>query len=118
MRLARDVALQVGADFLFDLAIVGFLFGAGGGSPQLSLVNILSMTDARHLYQQFCVVDGVDDAVIADANTPLAVSALKFLAARRAGIGGEIFQARNDARDQFAGQFLKFLAALEVSATL
>src|ERR1019366_3317332 len=30
LRLARDVALQVGADFLLDHAIVGFLFGAGG----------------------------------------------------------------------------------------
>src|ERR1039458_4514961 len=30
LRLARDVALQVGADFFFDHAVVGFLFGAGG----------------------------------------------------------------------------------------
>src|ERR1700674_4913875 len=28
--LARDVALQIGADFLLDYAIVGLLFGAGG----------------------------------------------------------------------------------------
>src|SRR5208337_562743 len=30
LRLPRDVALQVSADFLFDHAVVGFLFGAGG----------------------------------------------------------------------------------------
>jgi hypothetical protein len=30
LRLARDVAFQVGADFLLDHAVVGFLFGAGG----------------------------------------------------------------------------------------
>src|ERR1700730_4464276 len=28
--LPRDVALQIGADFLLDHAIVGLLFGAGG----------------------------------------------------------------------------------------
>src|SRR5215471_10238136 len=30
LRLLRDVALQVGADFFFDHAEVGFLFVAGG----------------------------------------------------------------------------------------
>jgi hypothetical protein len=45
------------------------------------------VTDARHLNQQFRVVDGVDNAVVAYANAPLMVSALHFLAARWPWIG-------------------------------
>src|SRR5208282_1402661 len=77
-------------------------------TPQSSFVGRTSVTDTRHLHQQSFVVDGVYHAVVADANAPFAVSALQLLAARWAGIEGKIFQARNDARDQLAGQLLKF----------
>src|SRR5271157_1774672 len=76
---------------------------------QSSFVNLAPVTDSRHLHQQFRVVDGVHHAVVPHTNAPLAITAPELLAARRTGIGSKVFQARNDARDPFAGQFLEFL---------
>ena len=67
-----------------------------------SMERSAPVTDARHLHQQFRVIDGVDSAVVAYPNAPLTVSALHFLAAWWPWIGCETFQARNDARDQLS----------------
>jgi len=46
-----------------------------------SFVHLASVTDSRHLHQQFSVVDGVHHAVVTDTNTPLAIAAPEFLGA-------------------------------------
>src|ERR1017187_1312342 len=87
----------------------GGVKGAGGSSArQSSLVYFSAVTNSRHLHQQFCVVDGVYHAVVAHTNAPLVITASELFAARRTGIGGEIFQARNDARDQLGGELFEF----------
>ena len=73
-------------------------------APQLPLVYLASMTDSRHLHSGHCVVDCVHYAVVTHADAPLLIAAFQLLAARRQGIGDEIFQARSDARDHWAGQ--------------
>jgi hypothetical protein len=67
------------------------------------------VTDSRHFYQKSSVVDGVHRAVVTDTNAPLALAAPEFLGARRTRIGGEIFQVRNEARDQLGGELFEFL---------
>jgi hypothetical protein len=66
------------------------------------------VTDSRHFRQRFSVVDGVYHAVITDTNAPLTFAAAELLAAGRTRIGGEVFQATNQARDQLAGEILEF----------
>lgn len=56
------------------------------GCPRLSFVHPAPVTDARHLKQQFLVIDGVDHSVVAHANAPFAVAALHLLAARWPGL--------------------------------
>lgn len=67
---------------------------------RLSVVNFAAMANAGNFDHELLVIDGVYDAVIADTNAPLAVSAVEFLTARRAGIRGQKFQARKDSCDQ------------------
>ena len=44
------------------------------------------------------VVDGVHHALVTHTDAPLFITAFELLAARRAGIVGQIFQVWNDAR--------------------
>src|ERR1035437_4074324 len=77
---------------------------------QSSFVDLPPVTDSRHFHQQSCVVDGVDHA-----DAPLLITAPELLAAGWTWIGGKIFQARNDALDQLAGQLLSSFSALDVN---
>src|SRR5580693_5527598 len=74
----------------------------------LPFVDLTPVTNSRHLHQQSCIIDGVHHAPIPHAYAPLAVSAFELLAAARTGIGGKILQARNNTRDQLAGQLFEF----------
>jgi hypothetical protein len=58
--------------------------------------------------QQFRVVDGVHDAVVTDANAPLAIAAPELPGARWTRIGFKAFQVRKEAHDQWAGELLEF----------
>jgi hypothetical protein len=75
---------------------------------QLSFVYLAPVTDSRDFDQQSCVVDCVHHAPVPHAYAPLAIAAFELPAPRRTGIGGKIFQVRDDALDPLTGQLLEF----------
>jgi len=56
------------------------------------------------------VIDGIDDAVITDADAPLLLSALELLASGGTWLDAKRFQLREDAFDEFRRELFKFLA--------
>jgi len=75
---------------------------------QSSFVYLPPVTDSRHFHKQSCVVDGVYHAVVTHTDAPFLITTPELLAAGWTWIGGKIFQARNDARGQLAGQLFEF----------
>lgn len=55
------------------------------------------MSDTKHEDHKFIVDHVVDDAVIADANTHLAVTAFELFASRWARVIGEVIDVLKDA---------------------
>jgi hypothetical protein len=67
------------------------------------------VTDSRDFHQRLGVVDGVHDAVVTGTNAPLAFTTPEFLATVRTRIRREIFQVRDEARDQLGWELVEFL---------
>src|SRR5258708_6427812 len=79
----REAAIPLRMTFFCSLCRAGGITllaqNARSGPPGSSFVHLASVTDARHLHHQLCVVNGVHHAVVAYTNAPLAVSALQLL---------------------------------------
>lgn len=61
------------------------------------LVDLAPMPNARYLHFFLFVVDGVDDAIIADADSPSVTSASELLTALGSGVRAKRLDFREDA---------------------
>ena len=66
------------------------------------------MANDSNLDDVLCVVDSVDDPVIADANSPQVIAALKFFAASRLWLLGKCIDLCDDSIDDFLRQRFEF----------
>jgi hypothetical protein len=72
------------------------------------------MSDAGDVYGSGVVVNGVDDTIINDADTPLIHAADKFLASARTRNRRQPLNARHNAATAAAGSRLSSFSALVV----
>ena len=87
----------------------GFLFGSGNQASEVRerrdglltrygswFVDFLSVSNAGDINGLGAVLDGVNDPIIADADTPFIHAALELFAPARAGIVGKLLDAPRD----------------------
>jgi hypothetical protein len=81
------------------------------------LVSFAPVSDARNVHGFSGVVDDVNDAVVADSDSPFAIAAFELLAAGRPRVQFEPFEAGTIRAIIFLGRSRNSFSALEVSAT-
>ena len=70
--------------------------------------SAVAVANDSNLDDVLCVVDSVDDPVIADANSPQVIAALKFFAASRLWLLGKCIDLCDDSIDDFLRQRFEF----------
>ena len=78
------------------------------GAPQSSFVHVAAVRDPRHIDSSRGIVDGIDDPVIANPDSPTVFIAVKLFASRRSRVIGEFTYSWPDAFDDIRRQITKF----------